>query len=296
MTNPNDQLFSDTLRRRIALERYSEKQYRQSLKFLEEMRRDVLAILGDRELSDYTRSQQEQLLRSVEKLHKDIYSRLNESLNKDADKTAVDQSEKFSSDVEAALEGGIRRLSATKAIEAARARPLQGKFLKDWFDDLEPAHRARITRSLRISFFEGENLSRAVRRLRSELNISANGLRTTIRTSNSHIASSVQDATMQANSDIADEYEWRSTLDGRTTPICQSRDGQRYPIGKGPLPPAHLQCRSTTTVILRGFASPQRVTYSEWIRGLPAGQQDEILGKRRGAEFRAGKRLSLIHI
>ena len=289
MTNPNDTLFSDTLKRRIALERYSDRQHRETLKFLDQVKRDIIRKLTDGpELSEYSRRQQEQLLASVGELHRDIYREVNKKLDSEFDQTAVDQSGKFAGDVEAATGAGIRRLSATKAIEAARSRPLQGKFLKDWLTDLEPAHRARVAQALRISFFEGENISNATRRLREAVNISGNGLRTLIRTSNSHIASSVQGATMEANSDIVNEYEWRSTLDGRTTPICQSRDGQRYPVGKGPLPPAHLQCRSTTTAILKDFPPPQRVTYSEWLRGLPAKDQDDILGKKRGAEFRKG--------
>lgn len=291
MTNPNDELFGLTLRRRIALERYSDKQHRETLKFLDSIKRDVTRKLTEGpELSTYSRRQQEQLLASVNEIHRDVYRELTNKLDSNIDATAGDQAGKYAEDLEAVTGAGIRRLSVTKAAETARARPLQGKFLKDWLTDLEPAHRGRITQALRISFFEGENISNATRRLRSAINISANGLRTLIRTSNSHIASSVQGATMEANEDLIEEYEWRSTLDGRTTPICQSRDGQRFKVGKGPMPPAHLQCRSTTTSILKGFPPPQRVTYGEWLRAQPASVQDEILGKRRGADYRAGNR------
>lgn len=40
-------------------------------------------------------------------------------------------------------------------------------------------------------------------------------------------------------------YVWVSVIDSRTTDICTQRDGTVYEMGEGPLPPAHIRCRST---------------------------------------------------
>lgn len=41
------------------------------------------------------------------------------------------------------------------------------------------------------------------------------------------------------------EYRWLSSIDNRTSDICSNLNGQVFPIGRGPLPPAHVNCRST---------------------------------------------------
>lgn len=42
------------------------------------------------------------------------------------------------------------------------------------------------------------------------------------------------------------EYQWISVLDSGTTEICRSRAWLKYVYGKGPMPPAHVKCRSST--------------------------------------------------
>lgn len=39
-------------------------------------------------------------------------------------------------------------------------------------------------------------------------------------------------------------YQWVSVIDSRTTEICRERDGTVYAYGEGPMPPAHINCRS----------------------------------------------------
>jgi hypothetical protein len=41
-----------------------------------------------------------------------------------------------------------------------------------------------------------------------------------------------------------------ATLDSRTTPICRSLDGKKFPIGVGPKPPLHFSCRSVRVALL----------------------------------------------
>ena len=41
-----------------------------------------------------------------------------------------------------------------------------------------------------------------------------------------------------------EKYEIIATLDGRTTPVCRSEDGNIYETGKGPIPPFHINCRT----------------------------------------------------
>jgi len=287
--NPNDKIFSEQIRRRIALERYSDQQADDLLKFLREVRRDVVSKLAGAPAS-YTRRQQELLLDSIDRTHKEIYSRLTKQLEEEQKKLAADEAAWQAGTLRGASGITIRELSIDQAYTVAKARPMQGRFLEDWMTDLEPSHRERLNAALRISFIEGETQSAAYRRISEVLGRGGNGLRALIRTSNSHISSAVQHKTYEVNSDIIDRYEWRSTLDTRTTPICQSRDGNIYNTGDGPQPPAHVSCRSTTTGILKGQEPPKRKTYKEWLAEQPPDVQDEALGsKKRGDAYRRGE-------
>ena len=287
--NPNDVIFGEQIRRRIALERLSDQQADELLKFLQEVRRDVVSKLANAPAS-YTARQQKLLLDSIDRAHKDIYGRMRTDIEKAQRKLAGDEASAQASILRGSTSITVRELSISQAYAVSKARPMQGRFLEDWMTDLEPSHRERLNAALRISFIEGESQSAAYRRISETLARSGNGLRALIRTSNSHIASAVHHKTYEENPDLIAEYEWRSTLDSRTTPICQSRDGMRYKVGEGPLPPAHVSCRSTTTGILKDFPPPKRVTYKEWLAKQPPDIQDEALGgKKRGDAYRRGE-------
>lgn len=290
-------LYDEAVRRRIALERYSTAQARDALKLLKEVEADLLAKIAQLQAagrSTLTIRQQQNLLASVKDVSAEIYERLQTSLRKGMTKLAGSEFDKAQTAMSAAAESvGLtattQTLTGTAAFEIAASKPMQGALLKDWLADLEPRHRDRIERALRISFAEGENLSSAARRLREAGLQNGRGLEALVRTSNAHIAAQVDQAVTDANADIIEGVEWVAVLDARTTDICRSRDGKVYPIDSGPRPPAHIGCRSTTRKILKGMEPIPRETYAQWLKRQPAATQDDILGPARGKLFRSGK-------
>lgn len=76
-------------------------------------------------------------------------------------------------------------------------------------------------------------------------------------------------------------------LDSRTTKLCAGYHGKTFEVGRGPRPPLHWYCRSTR-VPLVGDRTPSLPSYREWLNRLSARDQDEVLGPRQGASFRAG--------
>lgn len=293
-------LLDDAVRRRIALERYSNDQIKKTLGFLKEVERDLIGRLAVLRSEAGTRSgkirlaSQEKLLASVRSVYAEAYAKLQDRLQTGMTRLAGSEAARVGEAVaDAAGRAGLtfttNELTATAAFEIAASRPMQGALLKDWLSDLEPSHRKRVEQALRISFAEGESLETAMNRLRGVTKMNQNGLAALIRTSNAHIASSVTEATYEANADIVEGVEWVSVLDGRTTDICRARDGKQYKPGEGPRPPAHIGCRSTTVAVLIGVDPLPRETYSQWLKRQPAKAQDDILGPTRGKLFRAGK-------
>src|SRR5690606_10648598 len=114
--------------------------------------------------------------------------------------------------------------------------------------------------------------------------------------------------TLQANADILDGYRWSSTLDSRTSPVCQSLDGKVFEFGKGPVPPAHPNCRSSIVPELKSFKElgidlpeiPEgmrssvngpvdgSLSYFEWLKRQPASFVEEALGPSRAKLFLRG--------
>lgn len=83
-------------------------------------------------------------------------------------------------------------------------------------------------------------------------------------------------------------YEWVSVIDLATTAICRSRDGNVYRYRKGPLPPAHYRCRSTTVPVKQG-KTYQQLTYHAWLSQQPRSFVDDVVGVRVGRGLRAGR-------
>lgn len=124
-----------------------------------------------------------------------------------------------------------------------------------------------------------------------------------VRTSVQHVANTARAETYDRNADIVEGYQIVATLDGHTTPKCRSLDGRVFPLGKGPMPPFHVRCRTTTIpeiskefAFLDEGATRSSVdgpvdadeTYYSWLKGQSAEFQDEVLGPERGKLFRDG--------
>ena len=72
-------------------------------------------------------------------------------------------------------------------------------------------------------------------------------------------------------------YQWVAVLDDKTSDICLDLDGQVFRTGDGPLPPAHINCRShahylenSDPVIFSGW--------SNWIEKQPDSFVEDVFG------------------
>lgn len=65
-----------------------------------------------------------------------------------------------------------------------------------------------------------------------------------------HAANTSRDTVYKANKNLIKEVEWVSVLDSHTTVYCRSQAGKRWPVGQGPRPPAHYNCRSITKPVV----------------------------------------------
>ena len=130
-----------------------------------------------------------------------------------------------------------------------------------------------------------------------------------VRTSINQVANTASQQVYEANQDITKEYRYVATLDSRTSSICAALDGRQFPYGKGPMPPQHFNCRSTTVPVIDyeglGFDAPPSVTkgkrasvdgpvpvntsYGQWLAEKQKGETDADLRARQEKTLGPGK-------
>jgi SPP1 gp7 family putative phage head morphogenesis protein len=170
--------------------------------------------------------------------------------------------------------------------------------------------RKEITQLISDGVLLGDTTQQVSKTLRDKINTlykhQADAL---VRTSVNHLSNVARMETYKANADLLEGYEFVATLDSRTTIICGSNDGQVFEHGRGPMPPLHWNCRSTTIPKVKkeydlgadiagkrpskGSSGPKlvsgRETYSGWLKRQSDEFQDEALGPERAKLFRAGE-------
>lgn len=106
-------------------------------------------------------------------------------------------------------------------------------------------------------------------------------------------ATAIQHITSIAQAGVASiffgRYRWVSVIDSATTEICRSRNGRIFRYGEGPLPPAHIRCRSKTVPVVAGDDSPPPSSYHAWMKSQSESVQNDILGAQKATDLRSGK-------
>lgn len=106
-----------------------------------------------------------------------------------------------------------------------------------------------------------------------------------IHTATAHVAAVTSAAVV---STLFGRYGWYSVIDGSTTEICRSRNRKVYRFGEGPIPPAHIRCRSHIAPIV-GASDFADETFYTWLLRQPADVQDDILGEDGAEGLRSGR-------
>jgi len=188
------------------------------------------------------------------------------------------------------------------------ARPFRGRLLRQWAGDLKAADLKFIKQQINIGMVEGEPIRTIVARVRGRINQTNRQAEAIVRTAVNHVSNHSRDELGKANGDTIKAMQWLSTLDGRTTPICQSRDKNVYKVDEGPRPPAHIGCRSIMNFIVKSWRElginldeapagtrasmdgqvPADISYGEWLRKQNKGFVLDTLGQKKGRLFLDG--------
>ena len=225
----------------------------------------------------------------------------------------------LSDDLFAAVQGAPQTFSLTAAQGATITLP-NGEVISKAFRGIAVDQAERFSQVVRQGLLTGETTPDIAKRLIGSLQfgeraktvgqlVAAGGQATAVadnqvialvRTSINQVANTASQQVYEANQDITKKYRYIATLDTRTSAICRALDGREFEYSKGPMPPQHFNCRSTTVPIIDSDILPPSTTatrasqdgqvpinqsYGEWLSKQPRSVQAEALGTERVAYF-----------
>lgn len=226
----------------------------------------------------------------------------------------------LSDDLVAAVQGAPQTFSLTAAKGATITLP-NGQVVEKAFRGIATDQAERFSQVVRNGLLTGEPTPAIAKRLIGNLQLGETGsvkqimqkggqltqatdnqVMTLVRTSVNQVANATSQQVYEANQDITQKYRYVATLDARTSSICRALDGREFEYGKGPTPPQHFNCRSTTVPVIDykalGFEPPPPgkrasmdgpvpadTSYGQWLAKQDAATKAEVLGKEKVPYF-----------
>lgn len=173
--------------------------------------------------------------------------------------------------------------------------PFEGKTMKQWADGIRQADLDRIMTQIRVGVVSGEPTPQIARRIVGSVRqrgtngvteITRRNANAITRTAINAFANAARSEFFKANSQLFSEEVYTATLDSRTTAVCKANDGKRFPVGEGPMPPLHFNCRSLRVAVINGEVLGDRpmkpVTEAMLLRRYAAQAGIKAPGKRAG--------------
>ena len=180
----------------------------------------------------------------------------------------------------------------------ATTKPFEGKTLRRWSRSMRDGDLRRIEESIKIGMVQGESSAAIARRVvgtrvargrNGITQVTRNGAAGIVRTAVNAISNQAKRAYYQTNSDIFRRELYVATLDGRTTLICSSLDGEIFKLAEGPFPPIHFNCRSLRMGIIDdvfiGMRPARAFTERTLVREFSAKRGFEAPTTRAGLPF-----------
>lgn len=319
MTTPNEELITIATRHQVHLERLKASEVKKLQVVVNKAATAVVSAIREVDvtyISDMTVRNLRSLLIDIKGIQSVYLKQAIEShVASYEDLTAYEQVFEIKS-LDKVLKAGTALTvpDAKKALAKALRKPLSatGTLLEPFLKNWGVKEIAAVQNTIRKGYADGWTVTQLTESIRGTRQLNyRDGLVATsnrnasavARTAIQHIASSAREVVWAENANVITGYRWVSTLDSNTTPQCQGLDGQVFKLGRGPMPPIHIGCRSTTVAeIAKEFQLPvgdskrssstglvpAEQTYYGWLKNQPAAFQNSAIGTTRGKLLRNG--------
>jgi len=330
MASVNERLLDFQVAQQIKWIRYGNREATEALKILNRVDAQLKeALLGvDLENLRFTEARAVALKAQVAELINATHARLAPVISESAREATVVAAEAEAAAFARTLPAGLDVTTPNLGVlqTAATLKPFNGAVLGDWVNQLRENDLKRTWTTILDGITSGTTTDDIIRTLVGSRSlgykdgvreVTRRGTEALVRTSINHATNTGRQMVWEANSDIIKGVRWVATLDTRTTPICQQRDGRvgpvtldpnwKVPDGSLPLdppmarPPAHPNCRSTTVAVTKSWRElgfdmdempvgtrasmdgqvPGNLTYFDWLRRQSDDVQKDVLGPTR---------------
>ncbi|WP_281773726.1 ADP-ribosyltransferase domain-containing protein [Haemophilus parahaemolyticus] len=204
------------------------------------------------------------------------------------------------------------RIKAIKNVAVIEGQPLEA-----WWNKQRADLAFKFEGIIRTGVAEGKQNGQLATEVRELMSVSRRTADTLVITAVAKVADTAHEALRDANLDILQGEEHLSTLDMRTSTVCQVRDGKRWDLDKKPIghnipykrPPLHPRCRSILQLVTKSWEElgvqgmqemptstrasmdgpvDERVNYESWLNSKTAEEKEQILGKGKADLWQRG--------
>jgi SPP1 gp7 family putative phage head morphogenesis protein len=309
----NKKLIDINTRRQLHLEANKKSEILKYDNMLLNMRKSVILQIKTADIEDLPRL--ERLKRNLNIKMKDLQGGYKKLWLKQINDLAKDEVQFQHEALELVVDTQFALPSPNQIKEAVHGTPLSvkglngGQLLDGFFEEGAKSDRLRVTRALTRGFAEGKTTPQIVSDVRDVLGVAQHTGSMLVRTGLSHSSNQARQALYNQNKSIIGKLRWESTLDSKTSAICQFLSGQEFDLDKGPRPPVHVGERSTMTPVFKekfrflqeGATKTARdangkvikvkaeTTYYDFLKRQNKPLVDRVIGVERSALLRRGK-------
>lgn len=320
----NEAILSDSVRHRLGLDQLSGSIRNSVVSLLNESDSDIERILENRlEAGLSPGASRPQFLgrlrRELEDINNEIFGEVDGKLKSELRDVATSEADHSVGMVNKHTPAPVSmtRPPDSLLVSIVDSEPFEGRVLGEWTEATARDRLDKIENAVRLGLVEGDSTDEIVQRVVGSgvrgrrdgaLQASRKNIAAVTRTAVTHVTSNAREITYQQNRRVIKGVQIVATLDFRTTLVCQSEDGNVYPVGRGPRPGFHFACRTTSSPLTRSWREmgidrdeldpstrasmngeePETMNYEDWLRDNPS-RADEALGKTRAELWRTGE-------
>lgn len=336
----NDKLTDKFIAHDVNLQRLQAEHRRVLLKELKALESQIIERLKKMTGESFTKARQRALLAQVQKTIQTGYRQIYKTHREAALEMAKFEMEKVPSIINGVVSVNVFSVGLPESVIRSLLQDnvvLGAPLRKIWEQEAGALNQAFIAQ-MRQGMLAGETTDELIRRVRGTqaanfkdgiMNPRERAVEMRVRTSAQSILNDARMESYKGNADIIKGVQWQSTLDDRTSDICMALSGMSWDLEGNPLddtdqpfpgpPPAHPNCRSTLTPILRSWEEltgikgldkevkrelrrlPESkqssmdgqvaasLTYEDWLKTKPEAFQQETLGLGKFRLWKAGK-------
>lgn len=173
--------------------------------------------------------------------------------------------------------------------------PSSGASMKGFIDTLAVSSTTNVENAIRQAYVNASTVNELKRTVLGSTDGMKGILERVAATGDAVSNTVIQQVSQLVNAAVQsafyERYEWVSILDSRTSSTCRTLDGKKFQYGKGPLPPAHPNCRSHIAPDIGSYDAVE--SFSDWIERQPQAFKRDLYQVAQTSKFRADKPLTV---